>query len=128
MKKVIVKQFIMQMEDADWALVSKENELRKWGYSDKDIYHLALALRFAIKYSDDLKNETMFNCIKELHKVVTHTVSLSVGVPELFEKEVREFCGALLDDANFHESACLLRNGLFDGIIRRYEENEKNGK
>lgn len=128
MKKVIVEHCIMKMEDADWALVNKENELRKWGYSEDDIYHLALALRFAVKYSDDWKNKTMLNCIKELHKVVTHTVSFSVGVPELFEMEVREFCGALLEDANFHESACLLRNGLFDGIIRRYEENEKNGK
>ena len=128
MKKVIVEHSIMKLENADYALVGKENELRGWVYFEEDIYHLAMAVKFANSYFMDEPKETMLNCIKELRKVVTNTVSFTVYNPMLFKEEVREFCGALLEDANFHEEACLLRNGMFDGIIRRYEENKKKGK
>lgn len=122
MKRVNVKNTKSRLTDEEWSKVEELNKARNWGYDSEDIYHLAKAAYNASMNACNTCNMKFREGIfSELAKVFDWHPKFTEQYLTVFAEEVREFIGACLEDANYHEEACLIRGGVWNGIINRFE-------
>lgn len=103
----------------EYKKVSEISKKKQYCYNSEELAKLALAVGQAQTYSESGLSAVREDCYTLLNDVVDWHPQFDEEHPPLFSLQVKEFVCALLEDMNYHEDSCLLRDGFWKGIYKR---------